>query len=287
MQGQRIMDGPNAQQIAEWNGEMGRRWVERQHELDRMLEPFSRAALAAAAPGAGERVLDVGCGCGSTSLDLARAVGSAGRVLGVDVSRPMLAVARQHAAGMPQLAFVDADAASAVLPGPFDLLFSRFGLMFFDAPAAALRHLGKALAPRGRIAFVCWRAPRENPWAMAPLVAARQAVGVEPPPWDPHAPGPFAFADGERVRRLLTEAGFDAIGLQPFDAPILVGASPAAAAAYSLRVGPVSRFAREVGPQHEATIAAAVEQALAPLAAADGAVRLNGSVWIATARRDR
>ena len=276
---------PNAQQIADWNGEMGRRWVERQRELDLMLEPFSQAAFAAAAARAGEQVLDVGCGCGTTTLGLARAVGSAGRVLGIDVSRPMLDVARAGAAGVPQLSYLEADAARAALPGPFDLIFSRFGLMFFDAPAAALRHLGTALRPGGRLAFVCWRAPRENPWAMTPLVAARQAVGIEPPPWDPHAPGPFAFADGERLQRLLAEAGFARVELQPFDAPIFIGASPAAAAAYSLRVGPVSRFAREVGPPHEATIAAAVERALAPLAAADGAVRLNGSVWIVTALR--
>lgn len=281
------VDESNAQQVAEWNGEMGRRWVERRRELDRMLEPFSRAALAAAAASAGEHVLDVGCGCGSTSIDLARAVGGTGRVLGVDVSRPMLDVARAAAVDVPQLAFVEADAASAALPGPFDLVFSRFGVMFFAAPAAALRHLGTALRPGGRMAFVCWRAPRDNPWAMAPLAAARKALGVEPPPADPHAPGPFAFADGERVQRLLAEAGFDAVALQPFVAPILIGDSPAAAAAHSLRVGPVSRFAREAGPQHEATIAAAVERALAPLAAADGAVRLNGSVWIVTARRDR
>jgi SAM-dependent methyltransferase len=279
------MSDLNAQQIAEWNGELGRRWVERQRELDAMLEPFSRAALDAAAARAGERALDVGCGCGASTLELAAAVGVGGRVLGIDVSRPMLDVARARGAGLPQLGYQEADAANATFAEAFDLLFSRFGLMFFDAPAAALGHLRGALRPDGRLAFVCWRTPRDNAWAMTPLAAARRALGVEPPPWDPQAPGPFAFADGERVERLLREAGFDRIALRRCDAPLWLGDSAAAAAAYSMRVGPVSRFAREAGPSHASAIAAAVERALEPLAAADGSVRLNGSVWLVTAVR--
>jgi SAM-dependent methyltransferase len=276
---------PNAQQIAEWNGETGQRWAEHRHELEAMLAPFSRAALDAAAARAGEHVLDVGCGCGATAVELAAAVGRGGRVLGIDVSRPMLQAAREHGAGVEQLAFVEADAASASFDSRFDLLFSRFGLMFFDSPAAALGHLREALGPDGRVAFICWRTPRDNPWAMTPLAAARRALGVEPPPSDPNAPGPFAFADGERLERLLREAGFDGIALRRFDAPVPIGDSPAQAAAQVLRIGPVSRFAREVGAEHEPAIAAAIEQALAPLAAPDGSVRLDGSVWIVTAVR--
>jgi SAM-dependent methyltransferase len=273
----------NAQQIAEWNDELGRRWVERRRELERMLAAFSRAALDAAAVRTGEQVLDVGCGCGASSLALAAAVGHGGRVLGIDVSRPMLQVARADGAGLQQLVFVEADAASASFDARFDLLFSRFGLMFFDAPAAALGHLRAALRPGGRLAFVCWRAPRDNPWAMAPLAAARRALGIEPPARDPYAPGPFAFADGARLERLLREAGFDDIGLRRFDAPVPIGASAAQATASLLRLGPVSGLARELGPAHEPAIAAAVEQALRPLAAADGSVSLDGSVWVVTA----
>jgi SAM-dependent methyltransferase len=279
------MSDPNAPQITEWNGELGRRWVERRRELEEMLAAFSRAALDAAAARTGERVLDVGCGCGASSLELAAAVGRGGHVLGIDVSRPMLQVARERGAGIAQLAFIEADAASARFGERFDLLFSRLGLMFFDAPAAALRHLRELLRPGGRLAGVCWRTPRDNPWAMMPLAAARRALGIEPPPRDPHAPGPFAFADGERLERLLRESGFDDIGLRRFDAPVPIGASAAQAAANLLRVGPVSGLAREVGPQHEPAIAAAVERALRPLAAADGSVALDGSVWVVKAVR--
>ncbi len=276
----------NHEQIADWNGEQGRRWVEFQRQLDRMIEPFGHAALRAAAAQPGEHVLDVGCGCGSTTLALAQAVGTQGRVLGVDISQPMLDAARRLAAAHADLPleFVEADASAAAWSTAHDLLYSRFGLMFFDQPAAALQHLRGALRPSGRCAFVCWRAPRDNPWAMAPLVAARQALGITPPPADPLAPGPFAFADDQRLRALLAQAGFEHLDVQRFDAPVLLGSSAGDAARYSLQVGPVSRLAREAGPEQRDHIATAIERALAPFAAADGSLSLAGSTWVVSAR---
>ncbi len=275
----------NAEQLADWNGEQGRRWVKFQRQLDRMIEPFGHAALRAAAPQPGERVLDIGCGCGSASLALAQAVGPQGRVLGVDISQPMLDAARRLAASHAALSleFVEADAASAALPGAQDLLFSRFGLMFFDQPVAALRHLRAALRPGGRCAFVCWRAPRDNPWAMAPLVAARQALNINPPPADPLAPGPFAFADEDRLRGLMADAGFADIRIQRFDAPVAMGPSAREAARHCLQTGPVSRLAHEVGAAQEPLIRDAIERTLAQRAAADGSVSLVGSTWVVAA----
>jgi SAM-dependent methyltransferase len=205
-------------------------------------------------------------------------------VLGVDISQPMLALARQRAAGVAGLSFAEADASQSALPGDHDLLFSRFGVMFFDAPVPALRHLRERLRPGGRFAFVCWRTPRDNPWAMVPLMAARQALGVTPPPADPLAPGPFAFADDQRLRGLLADSGFAAIELQRFDAPIHLGSSVRDAAEHSLQIGPVSRLAGEAGPAHHGAITAAIERALAPRAAADGSVSLDGSTWVVSAR---
>jgi SAM-dependent methyltransferase len=275
----------NTDQIADWNGEQGRRWAEHQQRIDRMIERYGDAALQAAAAMPGEQVLDIGCGTGSTSLALARSVGPQGRVFGVDISQPMLAVATQRAAAQPELklSFAEADASSAALPAGQDLLFSRFGLMFFAEPAAALRHLRGHLKPGGRCAFVCWRTPRDNPWAMAPLMAARQALGITPPPADPLAPGPFAFADEQRLRGLLAEAGLGAIELQRFDAPNALGASAHEAALNCLQIGPVSRLLREVGAAHQATIVDAIETSLQPHAAADGSVSLGGSTWLVTA----
>ncbi|MEP7301593.1 MAG: class I SAM-dependent methyltransferase [Caldimonas sp.] len=279
------MSTDNSEQIAEWNGALGQRWVEMQREIDGVVLPFGAAALESAAPQAGEKVLDIGCGCGDTSIALARKVGPAGSVLGVDVSVPMLAVARSRGAleDLANLSFQDADASAAPLPANRDLLYSRFGVMFFAAPVPAFGHLRRSLRPGGRCVFACWRTPRDNSWAMTPLMAARKAMNLTPPPADPNAPGPFAFADEDRLRAILSNAGFADIDIRRFDAPILLGATPRDAAEGALRIGPASRLVRDVGVEHLPTILAAVEITLAPLAAPDGSVRLDGSTWIVSA----
>ena len=279
------MPTDNSEQIAEWNGTLGQRWVTMQQEFDRIVVPFGHAALNAAAPQSGERVIDIGCGCGETSIELARIVGAAGTVLGIDVSRPMLEVARSRAASVngANLAFRECDASEAELPANIDLLFSRFGVMFFSEPFAAFSHLRKSLRKAGRCVFVCWRTPRDNTWAMTPLSAARAAMGITPAPADPHAPGPFAFADDDRVRAILSAAGFGAIDVQRLDAAIYVGATPRSAAENAVQIGPVARLVREVGSEHLPVITDAVERALAPLAAPNGHVSLKGSTWIVSA----
>lgn len=275
----------NAAQIAEWNGAQGQRWAQLQRETDAIVAPFGHAAMALAEPVAGERVVDVGCGCGQTSIALALRVGATGQVLGVDVSRPMLEVARTAAVppGGAPLHFAEADASQADLPPGIDLLFSRFGLMFFAEPVAAFAHLRAALRPGGRCVFVCWRTPRDNGWAMTPLAAARQALGITAAPADPTAPGPFALADGARLRSILAQAGFERVELRRFDAPVVMGATPHEAAVAVARIGPVARLARELGEHRLPEIVAAVEQALAPLAAPGGRVSLNGSTWLVAA----
>ena len=279
------MPADNSEQIAEWNGLLGQRWVAMQREIDRIVVPFGDAALKAAAPQSGERVIDIGCGCGDTSIEIARIVGEAGAVLGVDVSQPMLEVARSRGAlaNCAHLSFRDGDASEAELPANTDLLFSRFGVMFFSQPSQAFSHLRKSLRTGGRCVFVCWRPPRDNAWAMAPLSAARTAMGVTPTPADPDAPGPFAFADEERLRAILSGAGFGAIDVHRFDATLSLGATPRSAAEGAVQIGPVSRFVRELGVEHLPVILDAVEGALALLAAPDGHVRLNGSAWIVSA----
>src|SRR5512135_883468 len=148
----------NAEQLAFWNGPGGARWVARQEHTDATLAPVSDALLALAAPRTGERVLDVGCGCGAATLALARAVGPTGRVDALDISAPMLAEARARAAaaGITNIGWVQADAATATL-GRFDLLVSNFGVMFFGDPVVAFAHMRRAANPGARMAFVCWR----------------------------------------------------------------------------------------------------------------------------------
>jgi SAM-dependent methyltransferase len=279
------MSVDNAEQIAEWNGVLGQRWVAMRQEVDRIVAPFGAAALKAAAPQPGERVIDIGCGCGDTAIEIARTVGPAGSVLGIDVSQPMLGVARSRgmSANCSNLSFHEGDASETELPANVDLLFSRFGVMFFSDPSAAFSHLRKSLRTGGRCVFVCWRTPRDNAWAMTPLSAARKALDITPPPSDPNAPGPFAFADDDRLRTVLSAAGFGAIDVQRFDTAIFIGSTPRSAAKGVVQMGPVSRLVREVGVEHLPIILDAVERTLAPLAAPDGHVRLNGSSWIVTA----
>lgn len=277
--------GDNSQQIWDWNGELGMRWAEHVRDIEEIVRPFGDQALKAAAPVTGERVLDIGCGAGATSMALARSVGAVGLVLGVDISRPLLEVARIEAGRhvLPQLAFVEADASSADLAGEINLIYSRFGVMFFDEPVAAFAHMHKSLVEDGRLAFVCWRHPRENPWAMTPVGALRAALGIEPEPMDPDAPGPFAFADDARVRRILEQAGFRSVDMTPVDASMRVGANPQDAAERSLRIGPASRLLREVGEQHAAKALPAVAKSFEPFAKDDG-VFLAGASWLVTAR---
>jgi SAM-dependent methyltransferase len=275
----------NAEQIAEWNGVLGQRWVAMRQEVDRIVAPFGDAALKAAAPQPGEYAIDIGCGCGDTAIEIAQLVGPAGSVLGIDVSQPMLEVARSRglAAACSQLSFREGDASEARLPSNIDLLFSRFGVMFFSQPSSAFRHLRKSLRKGGRCVFVCWRTPRDNGWAMTPLSAARKALDITPAPSDPEAPGPFAFADEERLRTILADSGFGHIDVQRFDTAIFLGATPRSAAEGVVQMGPVSRLVREVGIEHMPIIVDAIEQTLVPLAAPNGHVSLNGSTWIVAA----
>src|SRR5919202_367006 len=183
----------NTEQIEYWNGTAADTWVAQQERLDRQLDPLGRAALRVLAPRPGEHVLDVGCGSGQTTLQLADAVGPDGRVVGVDVSSQLLAAARRRPRPA-NVAFEQADAQTYAFERPFDAIYSRFGVMFFADPVAAFANLRRALKPGGRMAFVCWREEAANPMMTVPMAAAAKHLPPLPPPaQDAHAPGPFAF----------------------------------------------------------------------------------------------
>ena len=277
-------EGPNAEQIRYWNETLGPRWVEQEDLLDAQIAPLGLAAMERAHPGKGERVLDVGCGCGQTSLQLAERVGSEGSVFGVDVSSPMLERARARAAGRPNLRFTNADAQTHAFRERFDLAFSRFGVMFFADPVAAFANLHRALRPGGRLAFVCWQALDRNPWLLVPLRAVVGIVDLPPPP-PPGAPGPFSFADPERVPGILEAGGFEAVALERLEGQLAIGAGGdlARAVQFTLQMGPVSAALREAGAELRLRAADAIRAALAPLASEAG-VRAGYAAWIATAR---
>jgi ubiquinone/menaquinone biosynthesis C-methylase UbiE len=275
----------NADQIAYWNGANGQRWTDRQAEQDILLAQVSKALIDRAAPKPGERIIDVGCGCGSTSVAFAERVAPNGFVLGVDISGPMLARARQLAPKAFPVDFVQADATVYPFdPQSFDVVVSRFGVMFFAEPAVSFANLRMALCPSGRLAFASWREPRENPWMMAPLQAVYQHV-PKLPPQGPEDPGPFAFASEERVRRILSEAGFKGVAMEPvglsFD--IAIGRGLDAAVQAALQIGPSSRALEGHPPQTRAAAAQSVREVLAPFVRGDS-VALPGSIWIVTAQ---
>lgn len=272
----------NAAQIAYWTNEMGPTWATMQASLDRQLQPLGEAGIEALAPKKGWRVLDIGCGCGDTALELARRVGPAGAVVGVDVSPPMLEVARRRAseAGLGQARFIEADAQVQELP-PVDAAFSRFGVMFFEEPATAFANIRRSLPSGGPLAFVCWRPLAENPWMSAPGAAAATVVSAPPAPPPPDAPGPFAFADPGKIERILAAAGFADVQVRPHDAAIGSG-DLETSVKLALRLGPAAVIGRE-NPDRREAIAAAVRETLRPHVGPDG-VRLPAAVWVVTAR---
>lgn len=275
----------NTDQIAYWNGPNGQRWTDRQAEQDVLLAPVSKALFDRAAAGAGERVIDVGCGCGSTSLALAERVAPSGFVLGIDISGPMLARARERAPKGAPVDFVQADATDYPFdPESFDVLVSRFGVMFFAEPAVSFANLRRALRPSGRVAFACWREPKENPWMMAPLQAIYQHV-PKLPPVGPEDPGPFAFAAEERVNRILAKAGYKAIEMEPvaLSLDIAIGRGLDAAVQAALQIGPASRALNGHPVETRQAAAKSVKEMLTPHVRGES-VPLPGSIWIVTAR---
>jgi ubiquinone/menaquinone biosynthesis C-methylase UbiE len=275
----------NAEQIAYWNGSAGQRWTDRQAMQDILLAPISQILIDRARPAIGEQVIDVGCGCGATTIALAERVAPTGSALGVDISEPMLSRARERASRSLPLSFVLADATVYPFdPQNFDLLVSRFGVMFFAEPAVSFANLRRALRPDGRLAFVCWRDPRENPWMTISLQAVYQHV-PKLPQLGPEDPGPFAFASEERVRRILGEAGYRDVALERCDVSldIAIGRGLEGAVDSAMSIGPSNRALEGHPPEVRAAATNSVRDLLAPLVRGQS-LPLAGSIWVVTAR---
>jgi SAM-dependent methyltransferase len=284
------MDAPaghelNADQIAYWNGPGGQRWADRQQSQDIVLRPVADTLIDRAQAKAGERIVDVGCGSGAVSIALAQEVGPAGHVLGIDISGPMLARARLVAPAGSPVEFVLADATVyPFAPASFDLLISRFGVMFFAEPARSFANLRRGLKPSGRLAFACWREPRENPFFMAPLQAVYKHA-PKLPQQGPEEPGPFAFASEARVQRILGEAGFTGIAMEPYNLSldVAVGRGLDAAVQGALEIGPAARALAEQPPEVVAAATNSIREALTPFLSGQS-VPLPAAIWIVTAR---
>jgi SAM-dependent methyltransferase len=280
--------GPNAEQIACWNDVYAPRWLRFQLGLDQQLGPLGRMAMERAEVGPGERVLDVGCGCGTTTLELARRVGREGSAVGVDLSSPMLerAMENARAAEIANVVFWNADAQTHPFPPTaFDVVFSRFGVMFFFDPTQAFTNLGRALRPGGRVSFVCWQALERNPWMAVPMIAAAREIPFPPRP-GPEAPGPFSFGDPDRVRRILSDAGFAAVAIEGCERMLDVGGSGTLndAVEFLVEMGPTGAALRDAGPASRPRVVDAVREAVAPFHDSRG-LRMPSAAWLVCARR--
>jgi SAM-dependent methyltransferase len=276
---------PNAREVQYWNSAAARAWAEQDAIVDRMFAGVTEAALGLAAPRRGERVVDIGCGNGSTVIELAARVGTDGHVLGLDVSRPSVERARARIAGLPQAEVVLADVSTHVFaPDSFDLAFSRLGVMFFADPVATFANLRGAMKPGGRLALAVLRSPAENGWATGPLAAVRHLLPPQAPP-APDQPHQFSWADPDRVRRILEGAGFRDVVLTPHDPPVpMAGPGGAAEAAdFAMRLGPVVRATLDASPEQREAVRSALESFFAGRDGPQGIV-LSGAIWTVGAR---
>jgi SAM-dependent methyltransferase len=270
-----------------WRGAATRAWAEQHERQDRALAGLAEATLDLAAPWPGERVLDIGCGSGTTILELAARVGPNGHVLGADISERSVARARERiaAAGLSQAEIICVDASThPFAPGSLDLAFSRLGVMFFSHPVAAFANIRRAMKPEARLALAVFRKPEENPWPNAPLDAVRDLL----PPLIPavlEGPGMFSWSDPTRVHHILKGAGFGEVSLKPVDLEYqLAGAGGAAEAAeFALLFGPLTRILPGLAREHHEAVRSALEAFFESHATPQG-VALPAAVWVVQAR---
>jgi SAM-dependent methyltransferase len=273
----------NVEQAEAWNGDEGAHWVAHQDRYDAMNAAFTEHLLAAAAIGERESVLDIGCGNGKTTR-LAAERASSGRTVGVDLSAPMLERARTIARedGITNVTFEQGDAqVHPFPPAVFDVVISRFGVMFFGDPVAALANIGRAVRPGGRLAFLCWRDMGENEWLMVPASGALQHVPL-PDLGAPGAPGPFSLADRDRINQVLDAAGWTDGVATAVDEPVLLGRDAADTVTFLAGTGIARTLLAEADEETATRALAAVGDALRPYEQPDG-LRLRGAAWLVTA----
>jgi SAM-dependent methyltransferase len=272
----------NEDQARLWNGSSGAAWVDAQQVLDRMFLRLEELLVEVVSAAAARRVLDVGCGTGSTTLAIARRLGANGRSVGVDISEPMIALARARAEqDRVPASFLCADAQThAFEPASFDMIVSRFGVMFFDDSVRAFANLRRAAADGASLQCIVWRSAAENPFM---TTAERAAAPLLPnlPPRQPNAPGQFAFADARRVRSILEESGWTKIDIQPIDVECTM--PEADLNRYVTRLGPVGMVLKEADERTRQKVVEAVGAAFAPYVHGSD-VRFTASCWMMGAR---
>ena len=276
----------NSEMQKYWNEEGGNKWVENIDAVESVLVPMSDMLLEQVAAKSGDLVLDVGCGGGITSIKLAEQTGETGKVLGVDVSEPIITIARKRGVDISNLEYQLGDAATVNLgEAKFDLITSRFGIMFFDDPISAFSNLHRALKTSGRLVFLCWRTIEENPWLGEPAAAAFEILpppaDADPP--DPTAPGPFSLGDPGRLKSILESAGFNNIILQSVDISMPMGDIDDAVS-FLMKLGPAADAVKEATDEDKAAVAVAIRKVMEKYDTANG-VCAPSATWIVKASK--
>ena len=270
----------NQEQVEFWNGDAGERWAEYSDRLDDMLLPFAQAILAKAKIASFEDVLDIGCGAGVLSMLAAQAAQS---VHGVDISEPLITLAKQRSQNIEAVQFALGDAAAIQADKTRDVAISRFGVMFFSDPVSAFRNIRAQLSGAGRMVFACWQAPALNMWARTPLEAAMPFLNAMPPMPEPGTPGPFAFADVDYVASVLSDAGWQNIKLSEWTGDICIpGRDAGEATDFMMEMGPLSRVLKEQNLEIEPVRAALCDR-LENEADSKGRIKLGAAAWIVSA----
>lgn len=281
-----MSDKANAAMAEFWNGEGGSKWLSFEDRLEASLQVFGDRALACADIKTGQRVLDIGCGCGPTTLELARRVGENGWVEGLDISTTLISRAENNAraAGLSNVKFERADAQTTDFgDARFDVVFSRFGVMFFDAPAQAFGNLRAALKSDGRLVFAAWATRGQNPWVNEPLHCVANHIDLPQPP-PPNAPGPFSLGDPEHVKTILNTAGYMDITIEVYHAPLVLGVDIPDAVHFLMNMSPSGAAIAAANP--DATTLKRIEKDLTALLEphhGNGSVTMDASSLIVSA----
>ncbi|MEE2776262.1 MAG: class I SAM-dependent methyltransferase, partial [Acidobacteriota bacterium] len=275
------MGTSNEEQVRFWNEDGGPKWVEYQKRLDRLIAPMGDLLLQAVGAEAGQHVLEIGCGTGFNTVELAKRVTRTGLVVGVDVSRVMLDAARTREAPGLNMRFLEADAQTADLgEGIYDLVVSRFGVMFFDDPPAAFANIRRALKPDGRLVFLCWQSTSRNPWVREPTLCLDEYLTLpEPPP--PGSPGPFSLGNVGRLERVLDAAGFSDFEITGHRGSVFFGEDVEAAVEFLADIAPTSRLLADASLAERAQALNAL-RALLSGKVQDGKIEMPAATWIVT-----